>query len=92
MSDLSDRVGRIEGELNHLATKSDLVQVEARMKAELAEVKAELAEVKTELLVQIASIEGQLSILIWAIPIAVAIVSLLMQWAAPYLFQRKSQT
>ena len=78
MSDLSDRVGRIEGELNHLATKSELVQVEA--------------EVKAELLVQIASIEGQLSILIWAIPIAVAIVSLLMQWAAPYLFQRKSQT
>ena len=85
MSDLSDRVGRIEGELNHLATKSDLVEVEAGMKAELA-------EVKTELLVQIASIEGQLSILIWAIPITVAIVSLLMQWAAPYLFQRKRQT
>ena len=50
MSDLSDRVGRIEGELNHLATKSDI------------------AEAKSELLVQIASIEGQLSILIWANP------------------------
>lgn len=74
MSDLSDRVGRIEGELNHLATKSDI------------------AEAKSELLVQIASIEGQLSILIWAIPVFVAIASLLVQWAAPYLFQRKGQT
>ena len=74
MSDLSDRVGRIEGELNHLATKSDI------------------AEAKSELLVQIASIEGQLSILIWAVPVFVAIVSLIVQWAAPHLFQRKGQT
>ena len=67
MSDLSDRVGRIEGVLNHLATQSDI------------------AEAKSELLVQIAS-------LIWAIPVFVAIASLLVQWAAPYLFQRKGQT
>ena len=58
MSELSDRVSRLEGSYEHVAKKTDI-----------AELKAE-----------IASIDGQLDILIWAIPLTVAVVTLLVQW------------
>lgn len=62
MSELSDRVSRLEGSYEHVATKADI-----------AELKAE-----------IASIDGQLDILIWAIPLTVAVVTLLVQWLGPH--------
>ena len=66
MTDLKERVARLEGANEHLATKADI------------------AELKGELMIQIAAIEGQLETLLWAMPIAVAIVSLLVQWLASY--------
>ena len=55
MSELSDRVARLEEAAKHVATKAD-----------------------------IAKIEGQLDILIWAIPLVVAVVTLLVQYYGPH--------
>lgn len=38
MSDLSDRVGRIEGELNHLATKSDIAEAKSELLVQVASI------------------------------------------------------
>ena len=51
--DLGERVSRLEGGYEHLATKADLANVKAELKADIAEVRSELkadvAEVKTDL-------------------------------------------
>ena len=45
--------------------------------------KLDLITLKGQLEAQMAHIEGQLDILIWALPLAVAIVTGIVQWAIP---------
>ena len=62
MAELSERLARLEGVQEHLATKADLAQLR----------------------VEIASIDGQLETLIWAIPLTVAVVTAILQYFVPH--------
>ena len=46
---LGERVSRIEGGYEHLATKTDLARVETRLAQAKAELKAEIAELRVDI-------------------------------------------
>ena len=59
---LGERVSRLEGGYDHLATKADLANVKAELKADVAEVKTDLAQVKAQIDERIARMENRLLI------------------------------
>ena len=50
--DIRDRVSRLEGGYEHLATKADLAKLEARMETRFAQVDARLAQMENRLLLK----------------------------------------
>ncbi len=48
-TDLTERVSRLEGAYEHLATKADIAELRGELKTDIAELKAELAELKGSL-------------------------------------------
>ena len=69
-SSLGERVNRIEGGYEHLATKADLTQMQA-------ELKADIARVETELKADIARQDGQIrGIKWWILSVGAAVVAL----------------
>lgn len=69
-SSLGERVSRIEGGYEHLATKADLAQMQA-------ELKADLARAETELKADIARQDGQIrGIKWWILSVGAAAVAL----------------
>ena len=70
---LGERVSRIEGGYEHLATKADVAEV----KAEIADVRVEISDVKSELKSEIAEVRGDIrGIKWWIISIGSAAVIL----------------
>ena len=62
---LRDRVSRIEGGYEHLATKADIAETKAELKADIAEVrtelKAEISDVRSELKADVADVKADLA-------------------------------
>ncbi len=48
-ADLTERVSRLEGAYEHLATKADIAELRGEFKADIAELKADIAELKGSL-------------------------------------------
>ena len=69
-SPLGERVSRIEGGYEHLATKADLAQMQAELKADIARIEAEL---KADIARQDGQIRG---IKWWILSVGAAIVAL----------------
>ncbi len=67
---LGERVSRIEGGYEHLATKADLAQMQATLKADIA-------RVETELKADIARQDGQIrGIKWWILSVGAAVIAL----------------
>ena len=64
----SERIAKIEAVLPYLATKTDIAELRAEVKADIAEVKADIAENR-------ASIEKLKADLTWRIVIAMSIMT-----------------
>ena len=64
-STIGERVSRIEGGYEHLATKADLGDLKSELKAEIADVrselKAEIADVKSELKAEVADVKSEVA-------------------------------
>ncbi len=76
-SPLGERLSRIEGGYEHLATKADLARVEASLAEMRAELKADIARVETELKADIARQDGQIrGIKWWILSVGAAAVAL----------------
>ena len=72
-STIGERISRIEGDYEHLATKADVAEV----KAEIADVRVEISDVKSELKSEIAEVRGDIrGIKWWVISIGSAAVIL----------------
>ena len=57
---LRERVSRIEGGYEHLATKADLANVKSELKADVDKARTELANVKAELKADIAETNSKI--------------------------------
>ena len=60
MNPLGERVSRIEGGYEHLATKADLARVETDLSQMKAELKADIARVETDLKADIGRLDGEI--------------------------------
>ena len=69
--DIRDRVSRLEGGYEHLATKADLAELEARMEIRFAQVDARLAQMENRLLLKFGGL------VIATVGVAVAVLRLL---------------
>jgi hypothetical protein len=69
--DIRDRVSRLEGGYEHLATKADLAKLEARMETRFAQVDARLAQMENRLLLKFGGL------VIATVGVAVAVLRLL---------------
>ena len=62
MTEITERVARLEGAYQHLATKADIAELKAATKADIAKLetatKADIAELKTELKTDMARLEA----------------------------------
>ena len=56
---LGERLSRIEGGYEHLATKADVADVRAELTNVKAELKADIAELRTELKADVAEANGK---------------------------------
>ena len=65
MASLEQRVGQLEGAYNHLATKADLSQVEARLTADISQVEirltADLSQMETRLTRDISNLKSDIN-------------------------------
>ena len=57
MASTEERVSRLEGAYEHLATKADLEEVKADLKADMAELKVNIADLKAELTWRVAGLQ-----------------------------------
>ena len=57
MASTEERVSRLEGAYEHLATKADLEEVKADLKADIAELKVNIADLKAELTWRVAGLQ-----------------------------------
>ncbi|MDE2815355.1 MAG: hypothetical protein OXK81_01490 [Chloroflexota bacterium] len=81
---LGERVSRIEGGYEHLATKADLARVEAELAQMKAELKADLARVEADLIGEIGRLDGEIGglrgdvrgIKWWLVSVGAAVVAL----------------
>ena len=58
MASIEERVSRLEGGAQHLATKADIAEVKGEIAATKAEVKGEIAATKAEVKGEIASLRS----------------------------------
>ena len=80
--DIRERVSRLEGGYEHLATKADLAKLEARMEVRFAEMEARFAEMDTRMDAKLAQMETRLllkfgGLVIATVGVAVAVLRLL---------------
>lgn len=74
---LGERVSRIEGGYEHLATKADLAQMKAELKADLARVEADLIGEIGRLDGEIGGLRGDIrGIKWWLVSVGAAVVAL----------------
>lgn len=80
--DLRERVSRLEGGYEHLATKADIAKLEGRMEARFAEMDARFAQVVAQMDARFAQMETKLllkfgGLVIATVGVAVAVLRLL---------------
>ena len=74
---LGERVSRIEGGYEHLATKADLARVETEIAQMKAELKTDIARVESELKADFARQDGQIrGIKWWILSVGAGVVAL----------------
>ena len=69
--DIRERVSRLEGGYEHLATKADLARLEGRMEARFAQMEARFAQMENRLLLKFGGL------VIATVGVAVAVLRLL---------------
>ncbi len=67
---MGERLSRLEGGYEHLATKADLANAKAELKADVAEVKTELAQFKSQIDERIARMETRLLLRFGSVAVA----------------------
>ena len=82
---ITERVARLEGAYEHLATKADLAQLELRLTQEMAQVELrltqEMAQVESRLTQEMAQVESRLTWrMIGAASVIIAAVGLIVRF------------
>ncbi len=87
MTELTERVARLEGAYDHLATKADIAELKAATQADIAELKQVLS---TELSAKIGTVEkeiaelkGSAKTLALAISVGLVAVQIILKYALP---------
>jgi flagellar capping protein FliD len=80
--DIRERVSRLEGGYEHLATKADLAKLEARMETRFAQMDARFEQMETRMDARFAQMENRLllkfgGLVIATVGVAVAVLRLL---------------
>lgn len=87
MTELTERVARLEGAYDHLATKADIAELKAATQADIAELKAALsAELSAKIGTvekEIAELKGSAKTLALAISIGLVAVQIILKYALP---------
>ena len=98
MTELTERVARLEGAYDHLATKADIAELKAATQADIAELKsatqADIAELKQALSAElsnkigtvekeIAELKGSAKTLALAISVGLVAVQIILKYALP---------
>ena len=81
----TERIARLEGAYEHLATKADLAQLELRLTQEMAQVELrltqEIAQVKSSMTQEIARVESRMTWrMIGAAGVVIAAVGLIVRF------------
>ena len=61
---IEDRVSRLEGAYDHLATKADLAELKGELKADMAELKADMIKWMVGLMLASAGLASTIALLI----------------------------
>ena len=78
MPDINDRVSRLEGAYEHLATKEDIAEL--RGSYEHLATKADIAELKAEM----SELRGSVRVLILSVSFGLALLNIVLRfWPAP---------
>jgi len=83
MTELTERVARLEGAYDHLATKADIAELKAATKADIAELKVSTKEDIAELKKDIAELKGGAKMLALAISVGLVAVQIILKYALP---------
>jgi len=87
MTELTERVARLEGAYDHLATKADIAELKAATKADIAELKqalnAELSAKIGTVEKEIAELKGSAKTLALAISVGLVAVQIILKYALP---------
>ena len=71
-----ERLARLEGVYDHLATKADIGEV----KTEIAQVRAEIARVEGDLKAEIADLKGSVRTLLIAVSAGLALLNIILRF------------
>ena len=81
---VEERLARLEGVYDHLASKADLAELKAVLKDEIARVetdlKADLARVETDLKAEIAELKGSFRVLLVAMTSGLALLNIVLRF------------
>ena len=87
MTELTERVARLEGAYDHLATKADIAELKAATQADIAELKqalsAELSNKIGTVEKEIAELKGSAKTLALAISVGLVAVQIILKYALP---------
>ena len=94
MTELTERVARLEGAYDHLATKADIAELKVATQADIAELKAatkediqalnaDLTEKIGTVEKEIAELKGSAKTLALAISVGLVVVQLILKYALP---------
>ena len=82
-----ERLARLEGVYDHLATQAHISEVKAEMEARIGEVKAEIGEVKAEMQArigevkaEIADLKGSFRTLLIAVSAGLALLNIILRF------------
>ena len=74
-----ERLSRLEGVYDHLATKADVAELKAEFKAEIARVEGKISDLKAE----ISELKGSFRTLLIAVTSGLALLNILLRfWPA----------
>ncbi len=74
-----ERLSRLEGVYDHLATKADVAELKAELKAEIARVEGKISDLKAE----ISELKGSFRTLLIAVTSGLALLNILLRfWPA----------
>ena len=75
-----ERLARLEGVYDHLATQAHIGEVKAEMQAHIGEVKAEIARAEGDLKAEIANLKGSFRTLLIALSAGLALLNIILRF------------